>query len=179
MTRALLLFLSIVLAPRAVCVLVTRWKQGVEPVIRQMEYLVSERVYGGHVFMAGGVVGKTQLQLVPALIYLTVSRLTTHYLVVVLWFSDFIGCLFYDLEILTSFYDRWIFGGDILVGKTMYLSAHQLHVADTIKLSLDTLVCGGQLLEGQVTFTGCTWFMVTIFGTENGVGMNGLVLGGR
>lgn len=96
-----------------------------------------------------------------------------------LWLSDFIGCLFYDLEILTSFYDRWIFGGDILVGELCTSSVHQPHVADTVKLSLSTLVCVGQLLEGSVTFTGCTWFMVTIFGTENGVGMNGLVLGGR
>jgi hypothetical protein len=61
----------------------TRCKQGVEPVIRQMEYLVSERVYGGHVFMAGGVVGKTQTQSVLALIYLMVECLTIHYVVVV------------------------------------------------------------------------------------------------
>lgn len=54
-----------------------------EPVIRQMEYLVSERVYGGHVFMAGGVVGKTQKQSVPGLTCLTVDVLTIHCVVAV------------------------------------------------------------------------------------------------
>lgn len=94
------------------------WCQGVTDAIRQMEYLISERVYGGHMFILDGTLGTT------------VNHYHLHYYqygpAASLWPSDggrvhgvdaeFISCLFYDTEILTSVYDRWIFGGDFLVG---------------------------------------------------------------
>lgn len=34
------------------------------------------------------------------------------------------------------------------------------------------------MLEGDATFTGCTWAFITALGEENGLGLNVAVLGG-
>ena len=81
--------------------------QDVEIAIRQTLELIGIRIWGGHVLVYDGDVSKYPMT--SPLLYPPTSLITYRPT------TDFNGCVFVDIEILTPLSDRIYFGGDVLV----------------------------------------------------------------